>query len=186
MCGRYYIDVEDRELQDIFLQAQLGQALRSGNIRPGDLVPVRDASGLRPMRWGYSGRSRLTINARFETAGETALFRSGMEYGRCLIPASWYYEWEETRTERIQYRLRPHTSGCMWMAGLCRPGLQEPEFVILTREAAPDIAFVHSRMPLILPSESWEPWLHGQGDISPIFALHAEPTNGQLPSLFLT
>ena len=49
------------------------------------------------MLWGYhiSGVSRtVVVNARAETAGEKPSFREGWAAHRCVIPASWYYEWE--------------------------------------------------------------------------------------------
>jgi putative SOS response-associated peptidase YedK len=43
-----------------------------------------------------------------------------------------------------------------------------PLFVILTRDAAPGIAYIHSRMPVILPGEAREAWLSDTADIKGI------------------
>ena len=34
--------------------------------------------------------------------------------------------------------------------------------MILTREAAGDISFIHDRMPVILPQSAHDEWLHGR------------------------
>ena len=43
-----------------------------------------------------------------------------------------------------------------------------PSFVILTREAAPDIAFIHNRMPVILPEGRAADWLNPDNDAEKI------------------
>lgn len=37
---------------------------------------------------------------------------------------------------------------------------QFPHFVVLTQHAAEDIAFIHDRMPLMLPEEAVEDWIN--------------------------
>lgn len=37
---------------------------------------------------------------------------------------------------------------------------RKPVFTILTRDAAEGIAFIHERMPVILPNEAAEDWLN--------------------------
>ena len=36
----------------------------------------------------------------------------------------------------------------------------KPVFTVLTRNAAENIAFIHERMPVILPNEATEDWLN--------------------------
>ena len=38
--------------------------------------------------------------------------------------------------------------------------LRQPVFTVLTRSAAEGIAFIHERMPVILPNEAAEDWLN--------------------------
>ena len=82
--------------------------------------------------------------------------------GRCLIPASAYFEWETRDKQKIKYKLRPAKEGLFTFAGLYRSeaGSDTPVFVILTTPAAEGISFIHARMPLILPPEQREDWLH--------------------------
>lgn len=45
------------------------------------------------MKWGFSGRT-LLMNARSETASVKATFKEAWLSHLCIVPASWYYEWE--------------------------------------------------------------------------------------------
>ncbi len=73
----------------------------AGEILPTDVVPViaPDRNGERavyPMKWGYTGKS-LLINARSETAAQKMTFREDWARHRCIVPASWYFEWEHLK-----------------------------------------------------------------------------------------
>ena len=46
-----------------------------------------------------------------------------------------------------------------WLCGLYRLERGLPAFVILTREPAEDIRFIHNRMPLMLPREQVDAWI---------------------------
>ena len=50
----------------------------------------------------------------------------------------------------------------MYMAGLYRLEAGRAVFTILTREPAPQIAFIHHRMPVILPIDAAKAWLNLQ------------------------
>ena len=47
-----------------------------------------------------------------------------------------------------------------WLCGLYRMEGQFPHFVVLTQNAAEDIAFIHDRMPLMLPEDAVEDWIN--------------------------
>jgi len=140
-----------------------------GEIRPADVVPViaPNRSGERavfPMKWGFSGKT-LLMNARSETAGSKPTFKESWERRRCIVPASWYIEWEhlhgsdgKTRTGD-KYMLQPKNSAMTWLCGLYRIEEGLPVFVILTREPGERIRFLHDRMPLILPEEYIDDWI---------------------------
>lgn len=48
----------------------------------------------------------------------------------------------------------------LYMAGVYRVENGKPVFSILTREPAENIAFIHNRMPVILPIEAKNDWLN--------------------------
>lgn len=170
MCGRYFINAEDtdEELEEIIaiLQRRQGSApIKTGEIFPSDTVPViannrRLVPAPFAMRWGYAlPGGRRVINTRSETAHERPMFQDGMLRRRCLIPASHYFEWECRGRERIKYAIRPDGAKTLYMAGIYRIEDGTPVFSILTRAPAASIAFIHDRMPVILPAALREAWL---------------------------
>ena len=113
------------------------------------------------MRWGYTleGGRRL-INARSETAATRPMFRDGMRQRRCAVPATNYYEWQRAGGARKEkYTIRPADGELFYMAGIYRIESGRPVFTILTREPAEPVAFIHDRMPVILPTDLVADWL---------------------------
>lgn len=175
MCGRYFIDGDDlpeeleRILEELNRKNTPKNLKTSGEIFPFDVVPVLANSrrqDVQPfaMRWGYSfPGGRPVINARAETAAEKPLFRDGMRQRRCLIPASSYFEWERREGQKTKYAIRPAGAEMLYLAGIYHlenhDGAVVPSFAILTRSAAPEIAFIHDRMPVIFPPDCARDWL---------------------------
>ena len=179
MCGRYYIEDDDvqEELVKIIAEVnhrhhsteQEGTLKTSGEIFPTDLVPViANSRNMEPtpfaMKWGFRlpNNNRPIINARSEDASGKPLFKDGMLQRRCLVPASGYYEWEKRGKEKVKYAIKPTGEGVVYMAGIYRVEEGQPMFTILTREVAPGIAFIHDRMPVILPEAARRDWLNPQ------------------------
>ena len=180
MCGRFYTDFDDTQYREMLAMLYLKSErdagllmLKNGEVFPTDSVLTLDANGPRSMRWGFArfdGKGKI-INARSESALEKSMFRAPMladgaaaQTGRCLIPASGYFEWETREKQKIKYKLRPAKEGLFTFAGLYRSetGADTPVFVILTAPAAEGISFIHDRMPLILTPEQRESWLKDQ------------------------
>ncbi len=178
MCGRFYTDFDDAQYREMlammYIKRERGEdplLLKNGEVFPTDLVAALDTAGPRAMRWGFArfdGKGKI-INARSETALEKNMFRLPMcsdhsetRIGRCLIPASGYFEWETREKKKIKYQLRPAREGLFTFAGLYRSeaGEKTPVFVILTAPASGVISFIHDRMPLILAPEQREAWLN--------------------------
>ena len=116
MCTRYALEKdlpELREIIDAALRSLLAQrfvdtharpVITDGEVRPTDVVPViaPDAKGRRavfPMQWGFlaTDNRRTLFNARMETAGERPTFRDAWRSHRCIIPASYYFEWQHLK-----------------------------------------------------------------------------------------
>ena len=184
MCTRFYIDISDRELADIVAAAEssplkerflsAGNELKAGEIRPTDVAPVIACSrtGKRtvfPMKWGFSFRRTpdsspsWVVNARSETAGRKQMFRDAWASHRCIIPASYYYEWQHKETplkkEKIRFAIQPEGSALTCLCGLYRIEDGLPHFVVLTRPPSEDVDQIHDRMPLILPEHLIDQWI---------------------------
>lgn len=175
MCCRFFTgDAEDdeelRAIIDALQRRGGGDAAVARDVLPTDTAAViassrRLSPGVFAMRWGFSGAGGApVINARSETAHERPMFAESMASRRCLIPAGWYYEWERRGRERVRYAIRPEEAGLMYMAGLYRFTPAGAQFTILTRGAAPDIAFIHPRMPVILPRDALADWIDPRRD----------------------
>ena len=137
-----------------------------GEIRPSAVVPVLAMNRKReqqifPMKWGFSQKNGLLINARAETAAGKPTFREAWARHRCIIPASWYYEWEhdEKKKPGQKYALKPENAELIWLAGLYRIEEGLPAFVILTRPAEENLTWMHDRMPVMLPYEKVHDWI---------------------------
>jgi len=166
--------VRNNQLADRFIRA--GSAiLTSGEIRPTNVIPViaPNKDGERtvfPMKWGFQipGRS-LIVNARVETADTKPTFREAWRGHRCIVPASWYYEWDHIQVKGkkkagSKYAVQPVDAAVTWLAGLYRiemgyAGFRYPVFSVLTRNPSPELLKIHDRMPVILPEDAISRWI---------------------------
>ncbi|MBO6303258.1 MAG: SOS response-associated peptidase family protein [Ruminiclostridium sp.] len=192
MCTRFYADI-DKELKPIITAAQQAKFAQQmmvelarplsmcGEIRPTDIAAViapakNGKRAVFPMQWGFTvkGLSSPIVNARLESAADKPLFCDSWRNRRCVIPASWYYEWQhfitpdgKTKTGD-KYAIQPRNSDVTWLAGLYRfeetDGFRYPVFVVLTRATADAVKDIHDRMPLILPETSIDRWISPDGD----------------------
>ena len=184
MCGRYYIAEDDaaEELRQIIeaVNRRSTDVKTSGEVRPGDTVPVLANSptlqpGAYAMHWGYTlPDGKLLFNARSETTADKALFQDGMTQRRCLIPATCYFEWEHRGKEKIKYAIAPEGSQMLYLAGIYRKEGNRAACTILTREPAESIAFIHNRMPVILPAEAVRDWLNIRYDAADVLTAAQE------------
>ena len=194
MCCRYWAD-ESPEIREIVEEMNKSPLVDKwqrttgittyGEIRPTNVVPViaSNRAGARavfPMKWGFTGRT-LLMNARTETAPVKPTFKEAWASHRCIIPASWYYEWEHLtgndgrKRTGAKYLIQPKGSDMTWLCGLYRIENGLPVFVILTREPGDEIRFIHDRMPLIMPGDYVNDWI--KPDVKPEELLDAALTN---------
>ena len=183
MCCRYYIE-ETTEMQEIVSDMMRSSLVRKwnglfpiktyGQMSPTDIVPVIASNRKRqravfPMKWGFTGKT-LLMNARVETAAVKPTFKDAWKSHRCIVPASYYFEWEhlignngKTKTGD-KYAIQSQGSSMTWLCGLYRFENDMPFFVILTREPGEQIRFIHDRMPLILPEHMVNSWIDPDAD----------------------
>lgn len=150
------------------------------NIRPTQQVHMaaieNDQLLLTTARWWFippwhkgsvKDWKQTTFNAKIETAAEKPSFRQAWRHQRCIIPALGYYEWTGEKGHKQPWHIAPQTNAPLFFfAGLhsqLDTGLRT--CTILTRPALPQIAHLHSRMPVMLDSNQIMPWLrHEQTD----------------------
>ena len=173
MCGRYNFsnDSSSEMVQAVLQNLQERQIeVKTGEGFPGDIAAVIASNRkLEPqafgMKWGYQlPDQKLVFNARSETAAQKAMFADGMRQLRCLVPADCYYEWQQTERGKQKYAISPNAFDGFYLAGIYRIEQGRPVFSILTREPAQSIAFIHNRMPVILPNDAMKDWLNPRFD----------------------
>ena len=150
--------------------------MTSGEIRPTNIVPTiaMSKSGNRtvfPMKWGFNVPiahktvPKLVVNARTETAVQKRSFSDAWAALRCIVPSSWYFEWEHYTNPMgkpcvgEKYSIQPKGSTVTWLCGLYRIEDGLPRFVILTTAPVPELEKIHDRMPLMLPAEKTDAWI---------------------------
>ena len=180
---RPYIEAANRSpLIKLMTEKLSKKMIAEGEVRPADIVPVLapDKAGKPvpfPMLWGFSvpGRRGSLFNARIETAMEKPTFRESWAKRRCVIPASYYFEWEHLpdlssgkAKTGDKYRIHPKDSRLFFLAGLYRmeeqAGITVPVFTVLTRDSSPSVQFIHDRMPVILPENLAREWVIPSAD----------------------
>jgi putative SOS response-associated peptidase YedK len=177
MCGRYTLTSPLEGVRQLFDFIERPNLIPRANIAPTHQVPVVRLGGdgkrhLDPLRWGLvpswakeaSIGARL-INARGETVASKPSFRRAFVERRCLVPADGFYEWKTEEGAKQPYRITLADGGPFAFAGLWERW-RDPEagddletFTIITTEATPDLAAIHSRMPVILDPGDFAPWL---------------------------
>lgn len=177
MCGRFNFPKEsqDRILHSVLEDLeQRNIPVKTGDVFPGDVAAVIASNrNLEPqafaMEWGYRmPDGKRIFNARSETASYKAMFADGMRQRRCLIPAVHYYEWQKTPDGKVKYSIAPKDTEGFYLAGIYRLENGIPVFSVLTKEPAESIAFIHNRMPVILPQIVMTDWLNSRyrgGDV---------------------
>ena len=175
------------------MSIKLGKSLSmSGDLYPADIAPVLGPNkygnmAVFPMAWGFTHKAttKPIANCRVETADSKPLWRDSWYRRRCVIPSSWYYEWEypvydedsrsmleHRNTKKIKFAIQTEGSEVTYIAGLYRyeehSGMQVPMFSILTREAEGTVRDIHERMPVILDKNSLQDWIRPDGDPSTV------------------
>jgi putative SOS response-associated peptidase YedK len=149
-----------------------------GEIHPGHVIPVmaRDRLGrntIFPMQWGITippepgkeAGSFLKL-LRVENLARDS-FRDLAEH-RCIIPFSYYFETEPGQERRTI--LQPSGQDLGFFAGVYHLEDGLPFFLILTREAVENVAYLGANMPLMLPSYALRSWTDPQKAVRPFLA----------------
>ena len=181
MCGRYYIDIDNDEIKRILKEAQknIYENYRTGEIFPTNIAPIyiEDDNNMKPLlaKWGFpkwDGKG-VIINARAETINEKPMFKKLLLSKRCIVPASYYFEWKQAEKGKDKYKISKPGSN-IYMAGLYNIVSDKSDqlslfdektniyYTIITRRANESVAYIHNRMPLIFDAEEMFDWLGGK------------------------
>jgi putative SOS response-associated peptidase YedK len=133
------------------------------------------------MRWGLIPRwwskppkdlMRLsTFNARVETVTTKPFFREAFKRTRCIIPASGYYEWQDTPDGKQPHYFTRVDGQVISFAGLWdewkdrTSGETVKSCTMIITEPNAMVAEVHDRMPVVLEPDQFTPWLENEAGL---------------------
>jgi putative SOS response-associated peptidase YedK len=171
MCGRYEYNPETGELDRLHtIKENKGYDFSKPNYNtaPTQTMPVisRGNGGLilQPMKWGIHRRigpkiEKDIINTRADKAF-TPFWAKTLRTGRCLIPATGFYEWRVTDGSKQPYYIHLKDRHLYMFAGIfCENTEGESTYSILTTTPNEEMSEIHSRMPVILQLGQELDWL---------------------------
>lgn len=177
MCGRFSIFIPLPDLIKYFRLEKWLEYEDRYNVAPSQSVPVvrqsEESRTLAMLHWGLiphwakdKSIGYKMINARAETVDTKPSFRTPFHQRRCVVPASGFYEWKKSGTEKQPYYIFRQDRRPMALAGLWdrwenpeKPGEVVESCTIITTEANDQVALLHNRMPAILEREDVDLWL---------------------------
>jgi len=177
MCGRYASTLPPEQMMELFKLLKSIDMVPRFNIAPTQpIVAIWEAHGMREThfaRWGLvpgwvkdPREFPLLVNARVETMEQKPAFRDALKHGRCIIPASGYYEWHTNPDKSKQpYYITMEDGAPMALAGLYTswmgPNGEEIDSVAtITVPTNQQLSEIHHRMPAILRGEEIDDWLN--------------------------
>ncbi len=181
MCGRYGFSIKDAKevigrFDLINTLDEIEKLDTHYNIPPGTVNPVvvntsegykmgRFMWGLMPSWAKDESMKWKTINARAEGIETKASYRKPFVSKRCLIPASFYFEWDKSTNPKTPYLIKMKNDEIFSFAGLYDiwknpEGKDIYSFTIITTEPNQLQGRIHNRMPVILPKEDEKEWLN--------------------------
>ena len=173
MCGRFGLVTENSLSKYYNLPIDL-LVQDNYNIAPSAKVPVvilKDKLDLEYMQWGFIPHwakdkkfQFKMINARAEDLENKPAFRLSLMNKRCLIPATFFFEWLKEGKSKQPFLFRLKTRDIFSFAGLYDDwkdvnGNVLRTFTIITVEPNSLVREVHDRMPAILRKDDEERWL---------------------------
>jgi putative SOS response-associated peptidase YedK len=174
MCGRYRLSRRKQILAEHFEADPVDDDWEPRyNIAPTQVVPVvrqtaNSGRELSLLRWGLippwatdPSIGFKTINARSETITTTASFRDPFRTQRCLIPADGFYEWKRTGKSKQPFCFAVGDGEIFAFAGLWDrwidpKGQEIKTCTIITTTPNSNLAGIHDRMPVVLPSGAYD------------------------------
>jgi putative SOS response-associated peptidase YedK len=193
MCGRIVLKSPASQVAAQFdLPAEPPPLEPRHNIAPTQLVLAirQDDGGGRTaalLQWGlippWSPDPTIgakMFNARSETVADKPAFREAFASRRCIVPADGFYEWRKVGNGRQPHYFSRRDERLLALAGLWErweyPGGKIIESCsILTTEANRLMRRFHHRMPVILETDDWEPWLATPADGAPALTGRLRP-----------
>ncbi len=163
MCSRFEQDAKAKKIKKKFDVTGSVAMPNAPEIKPTDMaLVINQMHETQFLSWGFPSMwdGKPLFNARCETLEQKPSFSSFLEQ-RCIIPATLFPEWRKEGKNRFRNSIflqganSSPTVEIMGFAGL----MSSTHFTIITCTAAPVMAHVHGRMPVILTADNQKLWL---------------------------
>ena len=200
MCGRFFLVAPAIQVLDAFGLSQADPGIAGYqprfNISPVQTILTITSLGsgrmvISPVIWGmvpiWAARTgepvKPLINVRSETVLDKPMFRRAVNSGRCLVPASGFFEWlssgEKSKVPHVIQR--PGRKQLLALAAVTDPGDDPSQraAAILTRASAGPVKGIYERMPVVIEPDDFDAWLDPHrkgGDIEEILARASDRT----------
>ena len=177
MCGRFSQERPASELAEIFAAEPLAEELGPRwNVAPTDeafvVVQREERRAVVAYRWGliphWAENAKVAarmFNARSESLSRSPAFADALRRKRCLVPVDGFYEWQRLGSRRQPFTIGRADTRPLVLAGLWS-GWRDPAkdvvvrtFSIVTTRPNEQLAWLHDRMPVLLPEGAWDRWL---------------------------
>ena len=198
MCGRKTLTKDAQAIIEELLVDEwdhIDEYNPSYNIAPTQNSPIlifNNKRKIEQMRWGLipSWAKNKTIganmiNARGETLLEKPSFKNLVISKRCVVITDGYFEWQNIGTIKTPHYFHGPKKKILLMAGLwdewkSANGDLIKTYTVITTTPKPKYAYIHNRMPVILPHSKIDVWINTR-DHSPKTALsHLLPFRNEL------
>src|SRR5258706_5791949 len=158
MCGRYALHANPDVVALQFGLDFVPPFQPRYNVAPAtEILLVRDGAA-QLARWGLipawakdAAIGTKLIHARGETVAQKPAFRQAFRRGRCLVPASGYYEWQALGGKKHPWYFRPRGEALFGLAGLAErwegPGGPLHTVCLITTSPNDLASKIHDRMP---------------------------------------
>ena len=166
MCNDYGIDIPFRLFVEAFEDLGMPLDVSGGipNLEPRDEIwpteraPVIRLGGagarMEMLTWGLPpSRPKAPVVINMRSEGRR------FERGRCLIPASHFYEFTGAKSPKTRWRFTKTGEAWFCIAGIV--GADGSAFSMLTVPPGPDVAPIHNRQVAVLERRDWGTWLEG-------------------------
>lgn len=171
MCGRYGFMMTGDTWRRYEIESKSAHNTTRYNLAPSQQAPIITRNspkkvqlmqfGLLPF-WTKENKG-FVINARAETIFEKTMFKKSILERRCLVPASFFFEWQRTKEVKIPYAIKVIDEDVFSFAGIYGEseinGKKILSFAIITTSPNSLMKPIHDRMPVILSRDEEDEWL---------------------------
>ncbi len=177
MCGRYSIQISQKELRSVFRLEPPEDQAPLLSVAPTQSAPIIRASPSGDLemvlaRWGFVPANAVSLesvkklslfNARDDRLETSRVWDGLLETSRCLVPASSFIEFTGVKGAKRPVNIGLSSGKPFAMAGLWsrwnRDGRELESYTVITTGANAVVAPWHDRMPVIVKPRDYGAWL---------------------------